>query len=372
MDRSFRFRAGLLMVAAVLFFSVPSFACTSVIVSGKMRADGRPVMFKHRDTGQLNNKMEWFQGEKYAFVALVNSNWNTEPTTKVPFHGAEAWSGTNSAGFCIMNTATYDLKDDDVPEKLMDREGQVMYRALEICRNLADFETLLDTLSRPMGVETNFGVIDAEGGAAYYEVNNHSWVKFDVNKDPEGYRVVTNFTRTGRVEDRRGVDRFEKTGLFMESAIDGWSECIPHKKLINGISRSGKPILRNITSAVAVFEGVKPGDDPLKTVMWTALGWPATAVYVPLMVLHEDHIPSYLKGYETAVMCDNALSMKDNDYSVECAKEETFIDPSFDVIYQDFASGKLSEKRFSKKYDRLMGKYFKVYNRIFADLLKID
>ena len=372
MVHSFRKRAGILFAAAALFLSVPSFACTSVIISGKMRADGRPVMFKHRDTGNLNNKIEWFQGEKYTFIALVNSDWKTKPTVKEPFHGAEAWSGTNSAGFCIMNTATYDLKDDDVPDSMMDREGQVMYRALEICRNLADFETLLDTLRRPIGVETNFGVIDAEGGAAYYEVNNNSWVKFDVNKDKEGYRVFTNFTRTGRVEDRKGVDRFEKAGLFMESAIDGWSECIPHKKLINGISRSGKPILRNITSAVVAFEGVKAGDDPVKTVMWTALGWPATTVYVPLMVLHGDYIPSYLKGEGNAILCDNALAMKDNDYSVECASAETFIDSGFEDIYMKFTSGKISEKSFCKKYDRLTGKYFKVYNRIFADLLKND
>ena len=371
MARSFRRWAGLIVLAA-LFLTVPSHACTSVIISGKMRADGRPVMMKHRDTGQLNNKMEWFQGEKYAFVALVNSDWKTKPTVKTSIRGAEAWSGTNSAGFCIMNTATYDLKDDDVPDSQMDREGAVMYRALEICRNLADFEMFLDTLKRPIGVETNFGVIDAEGGAAYYEVNNHSWVKFDVNKDREGYRVVTNFTRTGRVEDRKGVDRFEKAGLFMEKSIDAWSECIPHKKLINGISRSGKPILRNITSAVVVFEGVKPGDDPIKTVMWTALGWPATTVYVPLMVLHEDHIPPYMKGEENAVLCDNALAMKDNDYSIECARAEVFIDPAFETIYEKFASGKMTEKNFCRKYDRLTGKYYKVYNRIFADLLKND
>ncbi len=176
----------------------------------------------------------------------------------------EAWAGENETGFAIMNTATYDLKDDDVPSELMDREGVFMYRALEICSSLEDFEHYLDTLSRPMGVEANFGVIDEFGGAAYYEVNNHSWVKFDVNREPLGYRVVTNFTTTGRVEDRKGVDRYVKAHRILASTdvpMNEWD----HDFLIRNISCSGAPIMRDITSCAIVFEG--------KT-MWASLGKP--------------------------------------------------------------------------------------------------
>ena len=141
--------------------AVPALACTSVIISGKVRADGRPVMMKHRDTSHKTNDILWFQGEKYAFIGLVN--------TDVPLD-KEIWAGTNSAGFSIMNTATYDLKEDDVPAEKMDREGFLMYRALEICATVEDFEHFIDTLSKPMGVEANFGVIDAQGGAVYYEM----------------------------------------------------------------------------------------------------------------------------------------------------------------------------------------------------------
>ena len=81
--------------------AVPALACTSVIVSGKVRADGRPVMMKHRDTSHETNDIRWFQGEKYTFIGLVNTD---EPFDK------QVWAGTNSAGFSIMNTATYDLK----------------------------------------------------------------------------------------------------------------------------------------------------------------------------------------------------------------------------------------------------------------------
>ena len=103
-----------------------------------------------------------------------------------------------------------------------------MYRALEICANLADFEVFLDTLTRPMGVEANFGVIDALGGAAYYEVNNHSWVKIDVNDPsvaPGGYLVYTNFSYTGRINEGMGYMRYQTaTALFQkQAALSGFT-----------------------------------------------------------------------------------------------------------------------------------------------------
>lgn len=247
-----RFSKKFIASLAFIFISFKAFCCTSVIISGGVRADGRPVMLKHRDTGELNNRMEWFQGPGYSFIGLVNS----------PSRGGEVWSGVNSAGFCIMNTATYDLKDDDVPASEMDREGIVMYKALGCCHDLQDFENMLDTLPKPLGVEANFGIIDALGEAAYYEVDNHSWKRFDIADQPGGYMIVTNFTRSGRKEDRKGVDRFQKASRIMDSADVGTAD---HIFLFNEISRSGKPIMRDITSASVVFEGVPQGGRiPLK------------------------------------------------------------------------------------------------------------
>lgn len=258
-----KFHKTLFLAFALFALSVPAFCCTSVIISGKVRADGKPVMLKHRDTSHQTNDIQWFQGEKYSFIGLVNTD---EPFQK------EVWAGTNSAGFSIMNTATYDLKDDDVPAEQMDREGFVMYRALEVCATVEDFEHFLDTLSKPMGVEANFGVIDAAGGAAYYEVDN--WkirAKYDVNEEPSGYRVVTNFTWQGRPEDHKGVDRYEKACQLLADT------CIPisewdHDFLINKISRSGAPILRPITTAAIVFEG---------DTLWASLGQPDKNPYYP-------------------------------------------------------------------------------------------
>ena len=60
-----RLTASLLMLLA---WMVPALACTSVIISGKVRADGKPVMFKHRDTSHLTNDIQWFQDHEYGNV----------------------------------------------------------------------------------------------------------------------------------------------------------------------------------------------------------------------------------------------------------------------------------------------------------------
>ena len=40
-------------------------ACTSVIISGKVTEDGRPIMWKNRDSGGGQNMMMFIKGKKY-------------------------------------------------------------------------------------------------------------------------------------------------------------------------------------------------------------------------------------------------------------------------------------------------------------------
>ena len=132
------------LLLLLTIFTIDIFACTSAIFTGKITADGRPLMWKHRDTGQENNKIEYVTGEKYKFLALYNSPDNLK----------EAWTGTNEVGFSIMNTASYNLKYDDVPSNQMDREGEVMYKALATCKTLKDFATMSE------GIQKGFAMAD--------------------------------------------------------------------------------------------------------------------------------------------------------------------------------------------------------------------
>lgn len=61
----------ILLTVMGLLASAVSYACTSAIIIGP---DGKPMLWKHRDTGTLDNRLEHFKGEVYAFVGLVNSS----------------------------------------------------------------------------------------------------------------------------------------------------------------------------------------------------------------------------------------------------------------------------------------------------------
>ena len=318
-----------LLVALML--AVDVFACTSAIFTGKATPDGRPLLLKHRDTGEPNNRIQYFKGEKYTFYALINSP---------DFFRNEAWSGTNEVGFSIMNTASYNLKDDDVPSKMMDKEGEVMFKALATCKTLKDFEKMLDKYKRPMGVEANFGVIDAEGGAAYYEVNNDSWTKIDVNDPkiaPQGYLVYTNHSNTGRLNDGMGYVRYTNADKIVKEQINRNGAITP-KWIMQNLSRTfyhsvlgidlnkDKELVdkcngwffdqdfipRKSSTCSIVVAGVKPGEDAKNTVMWTILGYPPVGVAVPLMVCSGDNIPAFMTAKDTgnAQMCDWVLEKK--------------------------------------------------------------
>ncbi|MBR6002980.1 MAG: hypothetical protein IK045_09000 [Bacteroidales bacterium] len=290
------------LIIILLIITLPGVCCTSVIVTAEKSGIGRPVMLKHRDTGVYDSKLEMFHGEHYDLIGLVNSSWRSKPVAKNTNGVPEVWCGMNSAGLCIMNTASYNIKNDKVPSSAMDREGLVIYRALEICASLSDFEFFIDTLSRPMGVEGNFGVIDADGEAAYYEINNYKSVKYDVQDEPCGYMVVTNFSRSGREKDRRGVDRLERA-----SEIFSGMSVFDHKTIINNISRSGSPIMRDISTSSIVFEGAVKGKE---AVMWTCLGYPDCVPYIPIVM--SENIPSFMtaEGDGNALMCDYAKNVR--------------------------------------------------------------
>ena len=65
------FLAFLLLVAMVTVAE----ACTSAIVSGRLTANGRPLLWKNRDTGDQNNRVERIKAHDglYEFVALFDA-----------------------------------------------------------------------------------------------------------------------------------------------------------------------------------------------------------------------------------------------------------------------------------------------------------
>ena len=353
-----------ILLALSLIASVDAYACTSAIITGKITPDGRPLLWKNRDTGEENNRIQYFKGEKYNFIGLVNSPDNT----------GIIWMGTNDAGFSIMNTASYNLKDDDVKE--MDKEGEIMFEALSVCKNIKDFEAFLKKHKKPLGVEANFGVIDAEGGAAYFETNNTSFTKVDANDlkvAPEGYLIYTNYSYTGRFNEGMGYIRYQTANeIFSAQAV--FMNITP-QWIFNNLSRSyyhsltgvdfkksefspekGRGwvvdqdlIPRKSTSASVVIQGVKPGENPEMTAMWTILGYPAAGLAIPLWVKTAENQPSVVlktADSQNAIACNMALALKSKTFSVKRGNGSKYL--YFPLVYNSAGTGYLQELKKSE------------------------
>lgn len=401
----------ILSLAISLAATSLSLACTSVIVSGKATADGRPVMLKHRDTDCLDNRIDRYQGPRYAFIGLVNA----------PKNGGEVWSGTNEAGFCIMNTASYNIKNDKISYNKMDKEGVLMYEALGTCATVEDFRNFLKNHKKPLLVEANFGIIDAQGGASYFEVNNYEWWEYNVNELPEGYKVQTNYSFAGRWDEAMGVERYQTASAIMNEYASthavGTFE-LKHDFFVNHFSRSYRHevlgttedfcpesgvtvdqdfIPRRITSAAIVFEGVKPGEDPHKTVMWTALGYPATAVMFPLLVGETNILPTYIQrngknGHCMAADLSNGIKNKyifpdrvsngkrylhigavqkgvDGRSPLKsCAViAEEKINEGFYTLYNEWIKGICNDEKFYDVYQQIQPGFWKIYTEAYQE-----
>lgn len=330
----------------VAFISHFSYSCTTAIICGKATKDGRPLMWKHRDTDSFNNKMVFLKGRLYDFIGLVNS----EDTLY------QVWGGTNSAGFSIMNSASYNLKPLDDKTEKSDLEGFIMRKALENCASVQDFQNLLDTLPKPLGVEANFGVIDAQGGAAYFEANNFTYKKFDVNDPnvaPNGYLIRTNYSFSGRENEGAGYNRyntasaliseaFQAKNLTPEFFLSKATLSLRHELTKTDLAQVFKKkeefenrmypfrdyIVRYSSSSTILVHGVKAGESPSLVTTWIKLGFQPTSVSIPLWVSAGDVIPQVLTAQKrkNALLCTFSLLLKKDCFPFQKGNEgESYI-----------------------------------------------
>ncbi|MDZ7634539.1 MAG: hypothetical protein U5L72_08925 [Bacteroidales bacterium] len=246
--------------------------------------------------------------------------------------------GFNSAGFAIINSAAYNNNSGDTT-KFADQEGVVMKLALMSCATLADFEKMLTDMPKPLGVDANFGVIDAKGGAAYYETGNFGFKKIDANDPalaPYGLLIRTNHSFTGTTDVGGGYIRFAAASEALNLALA--QKKLDPQYLVNAISRNLKHSLtgvdlradlpadaatttfrnfedfipRTSSASVMMVVGAAKGEDPDNAMMWTLTGFPLTAMAVPVWVSAGKSLPQVVSMKENmhAPLCDAAMTLK--------------------------------------------------------------
>ncbi|GHS88329.1 hypothetical protein FACS1894201_09760 [Bacteroidia bacterium] len=349
------------IIVGIVMFTSSAFACTTVILSGKVTKDGRPLMWKNTDTENLNHSLIYSDSKGYPLIGIARSSAKDADKAAI-------WTGTNSKGFSIMNTMSYNLTEANVAS----RNGALMRQALEVCSNVPDFKKFLDTLKRPMNVEANFGVIDAEGNAAYFETYTNGYHMVDVNDPavaPEGYLVYTNFSYTGFYEKGAGYVRYYSAqrqvakGLPSKAFTPQWIytnlvRCYYNSlmdvdftsakalDLFNSYIPDRDFIPRRSTANSIVVHGVKKGENPELTTMWCALGFPPCTVALPSWVKLGKENSSLLVRTDTtgtSKICNMALALKATVFNVQRGNGQEYLD--FSKLYNKQNTGYIQQLR---------------------------
>lgn len=272
---------------AGLLASYEAVACTTAIVSAGASETGRPLLWKQRDTGNPFNTAVFIcaTDSSLAYTGIFNVS---------DVERRSVYAGENEKGFAIVNNSSYNLASGEYPTK----NGSFMRRALERCVTVDDFEAMLLSENHRK-VEANFGVIDASGGAAYFEAADSSVTRFDV---PEGgWMVRSNFSVSGTPEGQ-GYARYLTAQALMSAHKGKFSPL----QLIDGLGRSyfnavlGYDASRRFPEGMAYDEDFIPRPTTVSSVcfdgsvcMWTAVGYTPASYAMPLPVCSE--LPSCLE-----------------------------------------------------------------------------
>ncbi len=337
-----KIKISVLALLLVFVFQIQLSACTVAVISGKYTKDGRPLLWKNRDTWAVHNKIMYFDDGKYEYMGLVNSG---------DLHGKSVWIGQNSEGFAIMNSASYNLNIGDT-NKLSGLEGHVIKAALANCATIADFEKMMDEMKRPTGFEANFGVIDAQGGAAMYELNNKGYVKFDANDPkvaPFGYIIRANYSFMGSFgKESSGYIRYNTVNELFYNAMS--TNAFTAQFILQDVARSLKHSLvkedlfikyadvpqntptfaffhdfvpRKSSASTCVIQGVKKGENPEYSTLWSVVGFPLTSVVVPTWIKGKNTFPEVLKRNDKikdSPICHAALTLKAEVFPIRWGK----------------------------------------------------
>ena len=310
----------------LMSFIVQGYSCTSAVVSGKATDDGRPLLWKHRDTGDLENKLVYAEGSKYDFVGVANRSDTLS---------LQIWMGSNEVGFAIMNTASYNLNKGQVCDVPDDQEGLFMRAVLEVCSDLSDFEAFMDSSVGTWGLAANFGVIDARGGAAYYEKGYYDYTKYDVTDPdiaPEGYLIRTNFSMSGTTDKGYGFIRHgvtselfsERKSISVDFILQAATRNLKHGLLKNDLRSDPLPldrsdekyvlfqdyVVRTLSASTLLIQGVLPSEDPQLTTLWTVLGWQPVTLVTPVWVKSAALLPDLVISINGAPAPINAAAME--------------------------------------------------------------
>ena len=325
--------------------------CTGAIISRNIAETGRPILLKHRDisfslSNHRGNRIEYESSVRFGkkgIISVVDSHSLDE---------CSSLCGMNVAGFAIINTATYNLGTRDFNNQIA--PSKLMYKALAECENAIGFEKMLERTARKM-MPANYGIIDKDGNAFYYEVGEVSWTRIDVNNVKDNHITFTNFSQSGNKNNRIGLERCVTATAIMNETIER-EKIITPRSLFDHISRS----FRNEFINIDLKKQDNPFGDyfidgifiPLKTttfsaafqggVAWVMLGYPPASVVVPVLMNRE--LPPFMcksGEWQTAKICNKSFELKKKIFDINVGEGNKYF--NFNRLYNTAGTGYMQQ-----------------------------
>ncbi len=288
--------------------------CTIGVASGRATPDGRPMIWKTRDTDAPNNEARWCVAQPHSYVGVFNAG------------GESPWMAVNERGFALLNANSLDL-----PGPGNSGNGLFMRQAMAECATVADFQRLLDSTNvSGRRTKANFAVLDSTGAAAMFETGGWQYWKYDATDGSiaEGYVIRTNFALRGGgsigysryirsrtiVAALRAVDSLTPRGLFraqMRDFADAAGNPFPvpfraraYPGIPFGYIETSASICGATSVSAVVIQGVRKGEPAQYSTMWTMLGLPAASIAVPYWPVGPTPQPA--DGTPASPLCDEA------------------------------------------------------------------
>lgn len=297
--------------------------CTTGVASGLATPDSRPLLWKNRDCGNTDQEYHYVDDGRIPFIGLTY----TDVTDRY-------FAGLNEAGFAIENSVAHNL---DFAEGYS--AGYIMKLALATCRSIDDFQAILDSTDENGRRDcSNFGVIDAFGGAAIFEAGRESYRRFDAVEMDEGFLIRSNFAYSGGDSARNietyGVHRHDRAWMLWKEALDDADltplfiyqqvardlssrECEVISLPFEGYYDTGwgtlpygwvpqaNSINRSSTQSVFVAQGVTENQPPDEALIWAMVGSPLGCVFTPLWV-GAGSVPDEYNAEDGCRLCERA------------------------------------------------------------------
>ena len=311
----------LVLILTALFLEYSAvLACTSAVVAPQRSSEGVPLLWKHRDNAvYTNTRIEYISDGKYAYSAVVPNNKN---------YANGVYAGVNEKGFGVISTATKNLPEATPEEykacKLRRMKGGVMWNGLRECATIEEFEEMLKTTKRSRCSHSNFGVGDASGVVAYFEVWDLGYRRYDVSESGnDGFDVRANFSYAGDLQKKGSSKRRydliikemgEHNGDFSPFDLIGYSRSYNSLKYGDVLASEGRYLCSNHTvprySTVGAFVIVCDGKNPRMLVM---NGHSVSSLAVPVYVKAGTNIPKCVRG--------SAMRILSNDFRAKAYTE---------------------------------------------------